>query len=95
MPLILALRRQKQADIYKFEASLVYKESSRTTRAVTQRNHALKNQANKKESKSVRKAAMGQALLLLESVHSSKAPAMESASSPHQAQDHSTVDTLT
>jgi hypothetical protein len=54
-----------------------------------------KNQANKKESKSVRKAAMGQALLLLESVHSSKAPAMESASSPHQAQDHSTVDTLT
>lgn len=37
MPLIPALGRQKQADLCEFEASLIYIESSRTTRA-TQRN---------------------------------------------------------
>jgi hypothetical protein len=36
-PLIPALRRQRQADLCDFEASLVYRASSRTARAV-QRN---------------------------------------------------------
>ena len=40
--LIPALRGQRQADICEFQASLVYKLSSRTTRA-TQRNPASKN----------------------------------------------------
>jgi hypothetical protein len=38
MPLIPALRRQRQVDLCKFEARLVYRVSSRTVRAVTQRN---------------------------------------------------------
>jgi hypothetical protein len=37
MPLILALRRQSQADLCEFKASLVYRVSSKTVRA-TQRN---------------------------------------------------------
>jgi hypothetical protein len=45
MPLIPALGSQRQVDICEFEASLVYKESSRTARAVTQRN-CLKRQNN-------------------------------------------------
>jgi hypothetical protein len=44
MPLILALGRQKEADLLEFEASLVYRMSSRTARAVKQRNSILKNQ---------------------------------------------------
>jgi hypothetical protein len=32
-PLTPALRRQRQADLYEFEASLVYRASSRTARA--------------------------------------------------------------
>ena len=40
-PSIPALGRQRQADLSKFEASLVYKESSRTARAITQRNPVL------------------------------------------------------
>ena len=35
MPLIPALGRQRQVDLSEFEASLVYKGSSRTARAVT------------------------------------------------------------
>jgi hypothetical protein len=46
VPLILALRRQKLADLYKFEASLVYKESSRIASA-TQRNPVLKQNKTK------------------------------------------------
>jgi hypothetical protein len=46
MPLIPALRRQRQAD-FKFEASLVYKVSSRTTRAI-QRNPVWKKTKNKR-----------------------------------------------
>ena len=42
MPLIPALRRQIQADLYEFKASLLYKASSRTARAVTQRNPVSK-----------------------------------------------------
>ena len=42
MPLILALRRQRKADLSEFEASLVYRASSRTAKA-TQRKPVLKN----------------------------------------------------
>ena len=42
----LALERQRKADLCESEASLVYKMSSRTTRAVTWRNPVLKNQIN-------------------------------------------------
>ena len=42
MTLIPALRRQKQMDLCEFKASLVYKETPRTARAVTQRNPVLK-----------------------------------------------------
>ena len=38
MPLISVLRRQRQMDLCEFEASMVYKISPRTARAVTQRN---------------------------------------------------------
>ena len=34
MPLIPALRRQRQVDLCEFEASLIYKESSRTAWAI-------------------------------------------------------------
>ncbi|EGW02222.1 hypothetical protein I79_021706 [Cricetulus griseus] len=36
MPLISALRRQRQEDLCEFEASLVYRVGARTTRAVIQ-----------------------------------------------------------
>ena len=42
MPLIPALGRQRQEDLCEFEASLVYKASSRTARTVTQRNPVSK-----------------------------------------------------
>jgi hypothetical protein len=42
-PLILELQSQGQADLYEFEASLVYRMSSRIDRA-TQRNRVSKNQ---------------------------------------------------
>jgi hypothetical protein len=38
-----ALRRQRQVDLYKLKSILVYRESSRTSRA-TQRNPVMKNQ---------------------------------------------------
>ena len=47
MPLIPALRRQKQADLCEFEASLVYRASSRTVKTDTQRNPVSKNQKKK------------------------------------------------
>ena len=43
MALIPALRRQRQADLCEFEASLVYRVSSRTFRA-TQRNPDFRKQ---------------------------------------------------
>jgi hypothetical protein len=46
MPLILVLRRQREADLCEFKASLIYKTSSRTTRAVTHRNAVMKNNKN-------------------------------------------------
>jgi hypothetical protein len=47
MPFILVLRRQRQADFCKFETSLVciFRESSRTARAI-QRNPVWKNNNN-------------------------------------------------
>ena len=47
-PLIMALRRQKQAGLCEFEASLVYRASSRTSFKATQRNPASKNQKRKR-----------------------------------------------
>ena len=38
MPLIIALKRQRQAGFIEFEASLVYKVNFKTARTVTQRN---------------------------------------------------------
>jgi hypothetical protein len=46
MPLIPALRRQRQADLCEFEASLVYRSSSTTAKA-TQRNPVSKEPCNK------------------------------------------------
>ena len=48
--LIPALRRQRQVGLCKFKASLVYKVSSRTARAVTQRN-PIKTKKKKKDLK--------------------------------------------
>jgi hypothetical protein len=46
MPLILAPKRQRQADLCEFKTSLVYRLSSKTART-TQRNPASKKQTNK------------------------------------------------
>ena len=43
MPSILAPRRQRQVDVCEFQASLVYRASSRTAKT-TQRNPVSKNQ---------------------------------------------------
>ena len=43
MPLILALGRQRQADPYEFEVSLVYRVRSRIGFKATQRNPISKN----------------------------------------------------
>ena len=51
MPLIPALGRQRQVDLCEFKASLVYRASSRTARAVTQRNPVSKNKRKKKKRK--------------------------------------------
>ena len=48
MPVIPALGRQRQVDLFEFEASLVYRTSSRTVRAVTQRNPVSKKQQQQK-----------------------------------------------
>ena len=47
MHLIPALGRQRQVDLSEFEASLVYRVSSRRARAVTQRNPVSKNKKSK------------------------------------------------
>jgi hypothetical protein len=56
MPLIPALERQRGRGrwIYEFEASLVYKVSSRTARAI-QRNPVLKKQKQKNKKKKTKK----------------------------------------
>ena len=50
----VTLRRQRQGDPCEFEASLVYRVSSRTARA-TQRNPVLKKQTGKKQNKTKQK----------------------------------------
>jgi hypothetical protein len=50
MPLILAFRMQKQADLCELEARLVYRVGFRTT-MTTQRNSVLENQIIKKKKK--------------------------------------------
>ena len=50
MPLIPALGRQRQVDLCEFEASLVYRVSSRTARA-TQRNPVSKTKTNQPTNK--------------------------------------------
>ena len=50
MPLIPAQRRQRQADLCEFEASLVYRVSSRTTEDI-HRNPVSKRKKRKKERK--------------------------------------------
>ena len=50
MPLVPALKRQRQADLYEFKVNLVYRMSSRRARA-TQRNPVAKNQKKKKKRK--------------------------------------------
>jgi hypothetical protein len=52
MPLIPALRRQRQVNLCEFKVSLVYRVSSRTARA-TQRDSALKNKTNEPTNKSI------------------------------------------
>ena len=49
MPLIPALGKQRQADLCEFEASLVYRTSSRTGYKATQRNPVLKNRERERE----------------------------------------------
>jgi hypothetical protein len=50
MLLIPALSRQRQVDFCEDKASLVYKESSRTARAITQRNPVSKNKQTNKQT---------------------------------------------
>ena len=47
MPLIPALRRLKQVDLCEFKASLVYRVSSRTARAIQRNPVSKKNQKKK------------------------------------------------
>lgn len=45
--MVEALWRQRQMDLHEIKASLAYRGSSRTARAVTQRNPVSKNQKSK------------------------------------------------
>jgi hypothetical protein len=53
MPLILALRRQRQADLFKIKASLVYRASSRAA-SMIQKNKKT-NQKTKNKQKTLKK----------------------------------------
>jgi hypothetical protein len=50
LPLVLALRRQRQADLHEFEASLFYRVNSKTARA-TQIDSVSPNQKSKRRRK--------------------------------------------
>jgi hypothetical protein len=52
--LIPALQRQRQEDLCEFEASLVYKESSKITRTITQRNLDPPHPAHSKKRHSIK-----------------------------------------
>ena len=49
MPLMLALKRRRQVDIFEFETSVVYRASSRTGSKATERNPLLKSQRKKRK----------------------------------------------
>jgi hypothetical protein len=51
MPLIPALQRERQADLCKLKANLVYRVSSRTARATQKKKYLEKNQKGKKKEK--------------------------------------------
>jgi capsid protein len=70
IPLIPALGRESQVDLCEFEASLVYRVSSRTARA-TQRNPVLKNKTKQKKERKQRKKQSKRSTpkLLLQSQH--------------------------
>jgi hypothetical protein len=58
MPLIPVVGRQRQEDLFEFEARLVYKENSKTAKAITQRKtvstpppHPKKRKRKRKEKK--------------------------------------------
>jgi hypothetical protein len=51
IPLIPALQRQRQVDLCDFKANLVYKVSSRTAKAITQRNPVTIIERNKQANK--------------------------------------------
>jgi len=55
MPLIPALRKQRQVDLYEFQASQVCRLSSRTARAI----HREPCQKNKKQTKNPNKSPQG------------------------------------
>ena len=59
-PLISALRRQRQADLCDFKVSLVYIVSSRTARAVTQRNPVSKNRDDEEEEEEEEEEAVSE-----------------------------------
>lgn len=48
MPLISSFGKQRQVDLSEPEASLIYKESYSTARAITKKNTVSKNQEEKK-----------------------------------------------
>ena len=54
MLLVPGLERQRQTDLCKFKANLVYRVRTRTTRA-TQRNHASKNKKRKEKKRKDKK----------------------------------------
>ena len=83
MPLIPALGRQRQVDLNEFEASLVYKASSRTARTVTHRNPlsqkqnktktlSLKNKTKQKQKQTNKKKNKTQIHRVLKSISALK-----------------------
>jgi hypothetical protein len=61
VPVIRALERQRQARIYEFKASLVYRVSSRTAKTA-QRNSVSKKQTNNKNKKAKKNREMNRIL---------------------------------
>jgi len=73
MPLISALREQRQEDLYEFEANLVYRASSRTARA-TQRSLVLDKakQTHKTATTTAKKTLFSRLLLVMVFYHSNR-----------------------
>ena len=57
--MILGLSGQRQAHLCEFEASLVYRASSRTARAVTERNPVSKQNNNKNKQQHQQRIGKG------------------------------------